>query len=614
MRLLSNPHFVVSGPFRLRAVAALVILAFALVAPRAGAAPAQAMGYEPKYKSGFTHFDYVNPDAPKGGDFILSALGSFDSLNPFLLKGLAADGLSPLLFETLMEASQDEPFSQYGLLAEDAVLASDGLSVTYRLNPRARFSDGSPVTAHDVQFSFEMLKSRQAHPQYRFYWSDILAAKALDPRTVRFEFARVNPELHMIAGQIPIFARSWIKGRPFDQVVLDKPLASGPYVVERFELGKYIVFRRNPDYWARELNVRRGMFNFDRITFKYYRDSMVELEAFKAGEFDFVSVYNSKQWARDFVGPKFDRRLILKEEFRHRNNAGMQGMIFNVRRPLFGDRRVRRALALAMDFEWANRNLFYDQYVRCDSYFSNSELASGGLPSSEELALLEPFRARLPESLFTTPWTPPRTDPPHSLRENLKEAKGLLEEAGWRYSEGALRDREGRPFRFEITLVQKGFERIVAPYARNLAKLGIQVEYRSVDPAIYQRKVDTFDFDMVVHVLPQSQSPGNELMGMFHSSAADQEGAANLIGIEDPVVDALLKEIIYARDRAHLVTAAHALDRVLLHGEYLVPNWYIAVHRVAWWDRFAQPETLPLYYNATGWALATWWKRLEGDR
>lgn len=585
----------------------LVLALWLLPLPRVGAAPAQALGYEPKYPPGFAHFDYVDTLAPKGGHLTLPALGSFDSLNPFTLKGIAADGAEDLLFETLMVPSLDEPFSQYGLLAEDAQLAADGLSVTFRLNPAARFLDGTPVTADDVKFSFDTLKSQQAHPRYRLYWSDIERAVVVDGRTLRYEFARVNPELHMIAGQIPVFARRWVEGRPFDKMALEQPVASGPYLIERYDLGNSITFVRNPDYWAKDLNVRRGMFNFERVTFKYYRDTTVALEAFKAGEFDFIAVSNSKEWARDYVGEKFDSGQIRKETLRHRNNAGMQGFVFNLRRSLFQDKRVRRAIVLALDFEWANRKLFYGQYNRCNSFFSNSELATQGLPAGAELALLEKYRDRLPPEVFSGLWSPPSTDGPLGLRGNLRQAKALLEEAGWRFRDGALRDKDGRPLRFEVMLGQKGFERIVAPFARNLAKLGIEASYRVVDAAIYQRRTDTFDFDMTVEVFPQSQSPGNELRDMFHSQAAQREGSQNSPGIADPVVDALVDEVIYAKDRAALVTAVRALDRVLLNGEYLVPNWYIPYHRVAFRNRFAHPQTLPLYYNPTAWMLSTWW-------
>lgn len=587
--------------------------AFILCATGAGqviAAASQAMGYTPKYADGFEHFDYVNPRAPKGGSLSLPAFGSFDTLNPYTLKGRSAIGLGELMFETLMVSSLDEPFSQYGLLADEVTLSADGLSVTYHINPAARFSNGSPVLAEDVKFSFETLRDK-GHPQYRIYWSDITGVVVVNERTVRFEFARVNPELHMIAGQIPVFSRQWVAEREFEKMALVEPLTSGPYRIERYELGNYITYVRDPDYWGNELNVRRGMHNFDRVTYKYYRDFTVMLEAFKAGEFDFILEYNSKKWARDYIGPKFRSGQIIKKELPHSNNAGMQGFFFNLRRPLFQDIRVRKALSLALDFEWSNRNLFYNQYEQNDSYFSNSELAATGKPSEAELKLLEPFRDQLPPELFEKPWQPPSTAPPGSLRQNLRKAKTLLQEAGWTYRDGALRNDKGEPFKFEIILVQKGFERIVAPFARNLEKLGIGVEYRTVDTALYQRRTDTHDFDMVVSSFSQSQSPGNELMGMFHSSSAHEEGTSNIIGIDDPVVDALVEKVIYAEDRQALVTAVHALDRVLLYGEYVIPQWYIGSHRVAYRDRFGFPETLPLYYYPLPWMLSTWWVKQD---
>ncbi len=593
----------------MRFTALLVLVVVAVT--RVQAAPSQALGYEPKYPPGFDHFDYVNPDAPKGGSINLSGFGSFDTLNPYTLKTQSAEGLQGLVFETLMTGSLDEPFSQYGLLADDVQLADDGLSVTYHLNPAAHFSDGSPVLAEDVKVSYETLRDH-GHPRYRIYWGDIERAVVVDERTVRFEFSRVNPELHMICGQIPIFSQRWVEGNDFEKMALEEPIASGPYRIAGYDLGKYISYERDPNYWGSELNVRRGMFNFDHITYKYYRDFTVMLEGFKAGEFDFTHEYNSKKWARDYIGPKFRSGELVKATLPHGNNAGMQGFAFNLRRPLFQDRRVRRALTLALDFEWSNRNLFYNQYQRNDSYFSNSELAARGAPSAAELVLLEPFRDRLPPELFEGPWQPPSTVPPGSLRQNLRQARDLLAEAGWIYRDGALRNAVGEPFRFEIILVNKGFERIVAPYARNLEKLGITVEYRTVDPALYQRRMETFDFDMVVAGYGQSQSPGNEQMGMFHSSSAEQEGSSNYIGISDPVVDAMVEAVVYAEDREALITACHALDRVLLFGEYLVPQWYIGSHRIAYRDRFAFPATLPLYYDPVDWMLSTWWLKQEG--
>ncbi len=597
----------------MRPLIAPLLVALLAYGGQTQAAPSQAMGYTPKYPDDFDHFDYVNPNAPRGGELVLSGFGSFDSFNPYILKGMAADGLGNLMFESLMVKSLDEPFSQYGLLAEDVELAEDRLSATFRLRAEARFNDGSPVTAEDVKFSFDTLKGEHGHPQYRFYWADIERAVVVDERTVRFEFARVNPEIHLIAGEIPVFSRAWVGDTPFDKLALTVPIASGPYLIDGYDLGKNITYRRNPDYWGEQLGVRRGMFNFEKVTYKYYRDFTVSLEAFKAGEFDFIHEYNSKKWARDYVGPKFADGRILKTELKHANNAGMQGFVFNLRRPMFQDKRVRRAISLALDFDWSNRKLFYGQYQRCDSYFSNSELAARGLPEGDELALLEPFRDRLPPEIFTYEWRPPATVAPSSLRANLRRAQALLREAGWVYRDGALRDEKGEALRFEVILAQKGFERILAPFARNLEKLGIVVDYRTVDTALYKQRMDNFDFDMVVASFGQSQSPGNELMSVFHSSSAEQSGARNLFGLADPVVDALVEQVIYAEDRKALVTATRALDRVLLHGEYLVPHWFIGSHRIAYWDRFGMPESLPLYYDAGDWVLSSWWAE-EGNK
>lgn len=587
------------------------MLALGMSSPAVLAAPSAALGYQPKYPPGFDHFDYVDPHAPKGGETTLSMLGSFDSLNPFILRSVPAAGLGEMVFEPLMEQSLDEPYSLYAHLAEDIELAPDRLSVTFRLNPKARFSNGQPVTADDVKFTFDTLMSNKAHPRYRLYWGKIRRAVVVNRSTVRFDFAEVNPELYLIAAQMPVFARAWVGSTPFDRLSTVPPIGSGPYTLESYDLGKRISYVRNPHYWARGHNTRRGMFNFDRITFKYYKDETVRLEAFKAGEFDFIFENNSKKWARDYVGPQFESGQIKRVEFRHRNNAGMQGFVFNLRRPLFQDIRVRQAIALGLDFEWSNRNLFYNQYTRCDSYFSNSELASSGLPGPDELKLLEPFRKQLPPELFTRVWRPPSTASPGSLRANLIEARDLLRAAGWRLTDGVLRNDTGERLEFEVLLpsTQPAFNRIIAPFARNLAKIGVRVIYRNVDPALYQRRMDRFDFDMTVETFGQSQSPGNELVGLWHSSSADQEGSNNIMGLKSPLVDDLVGKVIHAQDRRHLLTAVHALDRVLLNGYYVVPNWYIAVHRVAYWDKFGYPQQLPLYYDVESWMRRTWWRK-----
>ncbi|TCO83457.1 microcin C transport system substrate-binding protein [Plasticicumulans lactativorans] len=572
------------------------------------AAPAVALGYTPRYPADFQHFDYVDPAAPKGGTLTLGAIGGFDRLNPFVLKGTAAAGVSELACDTLGEQSRDEPFSIYGLLARDIELEPDRLAVTFTLDPRARFSDGSAVTAEDVKATFDALKGPKAHPQYRVYWADVTAAEVLDARHVRFRFARVNPELHLIIAQMPVFAARWVEGRNFDDIVLEAPLCSGPYVVDKFTLGRSITYRRNPEYWARDLPVRKGQYNFDRVTFEYYQDAGVALEGFKAGEFDLAQVNVAKQWVRDYVGPKFDSGELLKRELAHHNNAGMQGFVFNLRRPLFRDVRVRRALALAFDFEWSNQNLFFGLYRRSSSYFANSELAATDVPSGAELALLEPLRSQLPPALFTQPWRAPSTEAPGSLRDNLRAAQALLAEAGWTLQDEVL-VKDGQRLEFEALLENRAFERVFAAYAKNLQRLGVRMNYRTVDGSLYQRRVDIFDFDLVVHVYAQSQSPGNEQIGYWHSSMAAQEGSNNLMGLRDPVVDALVEKLVYAQDRAQLVAAAHALDRVLLWGEYVVPNWHSPVHRIAYRDRFGMPKQLPLYYQPLEWALSTWWAK-----
>ena len=573
------------------------------------ASPSLGLGYTPKYSSHFKHFDYVNPNAPKGGKIILPGFGNFDSFNPFILKGVAVEGLTDLVFETLMVQSKDEPYSLYGHIASDIYPAKNKLSVTFKLNPLARFSDGSPVLAKDVKLSFDTIKSDKGHPQYRFYWADIKQAVIINDRTIRFDFVKVNPELHLIAAQIPVFSHKWIKGESFDKLSRKLPIGSGPYIIKNYTLGKDITYQRNPDYWAKNLATRKGMFNFDTVIYKYYKDSTVMLEALKAGEFDFKLVNHSKQWARDYVGEKFDTKQIIKEEIKHHNNAGMQGFVFNTRRTLFKDKRVRRALSLAFDFNWSNKMLFYNQYTRCDSYFSNSELASKGLPQGKELELLNHYRNELPAEVFNKVWSPPSTKKKGDLRKNLIKAAALLKQAGWFVKEGVLQNKNGRRFEFDVLLAQKGFERILAPFAYNLRKLGIKLNYRTVDVSLYIRRSRTFDFDLMVASYPQSQSPGNELYNLWHSSSAEQEGSRNLMGVKNKVVDKLIDKIVFAKNREELVIAARALDRVMLHEDYLIPNWYIAVHRISYWDKFSYPEILPLYFSAENWVLSTWWQK-----
>jgi microcin C transport system substrate-binding protein len=424
---------------------------------------------------------------------------------------------------------------------------------------------------------------------------------------VRFRFAKVNRELHLLAADIPVFSREWLNGKTLDEVTQTPPLGSGPYVLDNHQMGKTVRYKRNPHYWGNDLNVMRGMYNFDFIGYKYYQDHTISLEALKAGEFDFMDIYSSKQWARDMTGPKFDQGELVKVLLSHQNNAGMQGFVFNLRRPLFQDIAVRRAINLAFDFGWTHKNLFFNQYTRCNSYFSNSEMAATGLPQGDELALLTQFKALLPPAVFNQAWTPVSTEPPHSLRQNLRQAQQLLDKAGWKLQGGTL-EKKGVPLAFEVILAQREFERILAPFAKNLKKLGIDIRYRTVDTALYKQRLDDFDFDMTVASFAQSLSPGNEQYNMWHSRAATQKGSQNFIGLQNPVVDALVDKLVTTKDRQELLTVSRALDRVLLHGDYLVPNWYIGQHRVAYRDKFAQPATVPLYYpTGESWMVLTWW-------
>ncbi len=570
------------------------------------ASPSAAMGYVPKYADDFTHFDYVDPNAKKGGRLMLAGTGAFDSFNPFILKGVTAEG-TDLLFDTLMVSSKDEPFSKYPLIANDIELAKDKLSVTFKINPKARFNNGDEITAQDVKFSFDTIMSDKAHPQYRFMYGDVKDAQVIDKYTIRFNFKQPNPELHLILGGVYVFSKKWLADTSFDKLTEVKPIASGPYTIKEYDLGKRITYQRNENYWANDLPTRKGQFNFAEIQYKYYQDLVISLEAFKAGEFEFRYEYYSKLWAREHNGPNYDSGKIKKENLPHSNIEGMQGFIFNIRREIFKDVNVRRAIALAFDFEWSNKRLFYNQYVVNDSYFSNSELKATGLPSEKELALLNPYKSQLPEAIFNQPWHPVSTKPPHSLRKNLREARDILKKAGWEIKDGELVNKENQPLKFNVLLAQKGMDRILAPFARNLAKLGIVMKYRTVDRSLYIRRIREFDYDMIVGSFPESMSPGNELRNMFHSVSADKKGSRNYIGIKDPVVDMLVDSIIMSKNREDLIVACHALDRVLLNGNYLVPNWYINTHRIAYWDKFNRPKQTPLYYNPKEWMISSWW-------
>lgn len=556
-----------------------------------------------KYGPGFTHFEYVNPDAPKGGDVRLAAIGTFDTLNPFVLKGVAAIG-SGQVFDTLTVQADDEPFSEYGLIAETIETPADRSWVVYTLRPEARFHDGSPVTADDVIWTFETLKTK-GHPFYRAYYAKVVSTEKLGPHKVKFSFSPgENRELPLIVGQMPVLSRAYWGTRDFEKTTLESPLGSGPYQVESVDPGRVIVYRRVQDYWAAHLPVRVGQANFARIRYDYYRDTTVALEAFKAGQYDFRQENVAKNWATAYNTPAVAQGLIKKEQIPNQIPTGMQGFVYNTRRPVFQDPRVRRALAYAFDFEWTNKNLFYGAYTRTKSYFSNSELASRGLPSPEELNILIPFREQVPEEVFTSEYQPPRTDGFGNIRENLITALAILKEGGWAVRDMRMVDeRTGEPLAFEILLNDPSFERVVLPFVKNLERLGVTARVRTVDTAQYQNRLDTSDFDMTVAVWSQSLSPGNEQVDYWTSVRADVPGSRNLAGIKDPVVDQLVAQLIAATDRESLVFHTRALDRVLLWGHYVIPQWHLQDFRIAYWDKFDRPRISPPY--ALG--FDTWW-------
>ena len=562
-----------------------------------------AMHGEAKYGPDFKRFDYVNPAAPKGGEVRLNALNTFDSLNPFIIKGVPAVG-STLPFETLLVGSADEAFTEYGLIAETIEMPEDRSWVTFTLRAAARFHDGKPITPEDVLFSFEVLKAK-GQPFFRLYYAAVVKVEKVGERKVRFTFKPgVNRELPLIVGQMPILPKHYWDGRQFDQTTLDPPLGSGPYRIAAFEPGRYVVYERVKDYWGKDLAVRRGQFNFDRIRYDYYRDSTVAREAFKAGQYDFRAENEAKAWATEYDFPALRQGLAKKERIDHDRPTGMQAYAYNIRRPLFQDARVRRALAYAFDFEWTNQNLFYGQYTRTNSYFSNSDLAAKGLPSPRELALLAPLRDAVPPEVFTQEYQPPKSDGSGNIRANLRAAMDLLKAAGWEVRDGRLTNAQtGRPFEFEILLDQPVWERISLPFAKNLERLGIKASVRTVDTAQYQNRLDHFDYDMIVDVWGQSLSPGNEQRNFWGSDAADSSGSNNSVGIRNPAVDAIIETIIAAPDREALMAATGALDRVLLWNHYVIPHWHIGYDRVAYWDKFGRPDVTP----TQGYQFFAWW-------
>ncbi len=563
---------------------------------------------EPRYKPGFSHFDFVNPDAPKGGTARLSvAPASFDSLNPWIVAGTPPQGIG-LVYESLTQDSLGEPSTGYGLIAESITVPSNHAWVEYTLNPKARWHDGKPITPEDVIFSFNILMEKGT-PFWAQYYHNVKKAEKTGPRKVKFTFDQAgNRELPMIMGQLPVLPKHYWQNRKFDQPTLEPPLGSGPYRIGAVKPGRTISYERVKDYWGKDLPVNRGFYNFDRITYEYFQDETVRLEAMKTGKFDFISENTAKTWATQYTPqtfPALKTGQVRKEEIRHKLPTGMQAFAFNIRRDPFKDQRVREALGLAFDFEWTNRNMFYGQYTRTQSFFSNSDLASGGLPSAEELKLLTPLKGKIPPAVFTAPFKAPATDGSGNNRENLRQAAALLRQAGWQIKGGALvNDKTGKRLAFEILIAQPTFERIIIPFTENLKRLGIQTTIRTVDPAQYQQRMKDFDFDVTVETFPQSDSPGNEQREFWGSAAAARVGSRNIVGIADPAVDALIDKVIYAPDRAGLIAATRALDRVLLNRHYVIPMWHIRVFRIAYWDRFGHPATLPAYHHGFP---VIWW-------
>ena len=581
----------------------------------AWAAHAYAQFGDIKYPAGFTHFSYVNPAAPKGGEIRMvppTRPTNFDKFNPYTLRGTAPFGISTLMVESLLVGNSEEPTTSYGLLAEDVEVAPDKLSATFRLNLKAKFHDGSPVLAADVLHSYTQLVSKLAAPQFRTIYAEVKGVVVVSERVVRFDFATPNPELPLVVGGMPVFSANWGKsggvGKPFDKIVADIPIGSGPYKLPSNKMGRDITYVRDANYWAADLPTRKGQFNFDRITFKIYLDETSRFEGLKAGEYDFMREFISRNWARQYTGKQFTSGELVKRAFENRNPGDFQGYVFNLRKPMFQDIRVRQAIGLAMDFEWMNRQLFYGIYKRVNGYFPNSEFHAEGLPKPDELALLEPLRDKLKPEVFGAVPVGASTAPPASLRDNLRKAQALLKEAGWLYKDGALRNAKGEPFVMEFLSDQPSLIRVVGPFQKALEKLGITLVYRVVDFSLSKQKMDAFDFELTTMRLPGSTAPGGELIERFGSEAAKTPGSSNVWGIADPAVDALLQKIVSATTRPELSAATRALDRVLTHGHYSVPQYYGDAFLIGYRPgQFVLPSVIPPYYDAGNWAMSTWW-------
>ncbi len=597
----------------------LLILGLALSFP-AFATLSESHGYAQfgtlKYPASFTHFDWVNPDAPKGGTLRVMAYGTFDTLNPYSFKGSSPSaapnfmqyGVSELN-EPLMagtgqyDPSGDESGASYGLIAKSVEYSEDRSWVVFNLRKEARFHDGRPITAYDVAFSYRLLV-KDGHPQYRTNLQEVKRVDILNRHRIRFVFKRAgNPLLILRLGELPVLPQHYWKNRDFKATSFDVPLGSGPYKVSAISPGRSLVFERVKDWWGEQLPVNRGKYNFDRVEVEFYRDSSVAFEAFKAGEFDFYIEHQAKNWATGYRFPAIAKGEVIRAEIPHQIPTQTQALFMNSRRAIFAERKVREAMGLMFDFEWTNRALFNSAYKRTDSYYPNSEFAATGKPEGLEWLLLSPYRKQLPARLFQEPFALPQTEGRGIPRETLRRALGLLGEAGWKPSGQTLINSKGKPLRFEILLVNPNLERILQAYTENLASIGIQVNLRTVDRAQYKQRLDHFDYDMILMTLPQSLSPGLEQVQYFHSSQVDVKGSKNYAGVAHPVIDVLLEKLMDAQTRDEQVAASRAIDRVLLWQHYSIPNWYINHHRLAYRNRFAFVTTPPYTLGLRAWWL-----------
>ena len=596
----------------LSAALLLTFIAAPALAQTATPQPSISMHGDVKYGPDFTHMDYTNPDAPKGGVLKLASIGTYDSLNPYIVKGSPADGFlilgQTMIYDSLMEQANDEPFSMYGLLAETIERPADNSWVAFNLRKEAKFADGAPVTADDVIWTFNALMEKGA-PFYKAYYGDVKSVTATSPTRVIFKFSHNdNAELPLIISQLPVLPKHYwtAEGRDIGNTTLTPPLGNGPYKIGAVTPGRSIEYVRDPNYWGKDLPINKGKFNFDRIVFDYYKDSNVALEAFLAGQYDYRLENTEKLWHTAYNAPAVKDGRIVKEEMKHGRPAGMQGFLYNIRRPVFADKAVRKALGYAFDFEWSNKQFAYGSYKRTDSYFENSDLAAPeGPPTGAELKILEQYRGRIPDEVFTTRYTPPKNDGTGNMRANLRTAAQILDDAGWKLGKDGIRaNAKGDKLKFEIIDSSPMFERWVLPFIANLKKIGVAANYRVLDPAQYQNRLNDFDYDMTTGVMAQSDSPGNEQRDFWSTEKANMKGSRNYIGIADPVIDDLIEKLIRAKTRDELVAYSHALDRMLLAGYYVIPHWHSNKFNLAYWKKLKHPEKLsPLTPGVSD----TWW-------